>query len=133
MAVPGKVFHFLTFPTPMNKLEQIQREQMKKDPVDFKVGDTVKVHTRVVEGGKERIQIFAGIIIAMKGQGVGHSFTVRKLSYGEGVERVFPVHTPKIARVEIVKRGRVRRARLHYLRDRLGKEAVQVKEAISNR
>lgn len=133
MAVPGKVFHFLTFPTPMNKLEQIQREQMKKDPVDFKVGDTVKVHTRVVEGGKERIQIFAGIIIAMKGQGVGHSFTVRKLSYGEGVERVFPVHTPKIARVEIVKRGRVRRARLHYLRDRLGKEAVQVKEAITNR
>ena len=133
MAVPGKVRHFLTFPTPMNKLEQIQREQMKKDPVDFKVGDTVKVHTRVVEGGKERIQIFAGIIIAMKGQGVGHSFTVRKLSYGEGVERVFPVHTPKIAKVEIVKRGRVRRARLHYLRDRLGKEAVQVKEAISNR
>lgn len=133
MAVPGKAFHFLTFPTPMNKLEQIQREQMKKDPVDFKVGDTVKVHTRVVEGGKERIQIFAGIIIAMKGQGVGHSFTVRKLSYGEGVERVFPVHTPKIARVEIVKRGRVRRARLHYLRDRLGKEAVQVKEAITNR
>ncbi len=133
MAVPGKVLHFLTFPTPMNKLEQIQREQMKKDPVDFKVGDTVKVHTRVVEGGKERIQIFAGIIIAMKGQGVGHSFTVRKLSYGEGVERVFPVHTPKIAKVEIVKRGRVRRARLHYLRDRLGKEAVQVKEAITNR
>ncbi len=117
----------------MNKLEQIQREQMKKDPVDFNVGDTVKVHTRVVEGGKERIQIFAGIIIAMKGQGVGHSFTVRKLSYGEGVERVFPVHTPKIAKVEIVKRGRVRRARLHYLRDRLGKEAVQVKEAITNR
>jgi large subunit ribosomal protein L19 len=133
MAVPGKVLHFLTFPTPMNKLEQIQREQMKKDPVDFNVGDTVKVHTRVVEGGKERIQIFAGIIIAMKGQGVGHSFTVRKLSYGEGVERVFPVHTPKIAKVEIVKRGRVRRARLHYLRDRLGKEAVQVKEAITNR
>ena len=133
MAVPGKAFHFLTFPTPMNKLEQIQREQMKKDPVDFNVGDTVKVHTRVVEGGKERIQIFAGIIIAMKGHGVGHSFTVRKLSYGEGVERVFPVHTPKIAKVEIVKRGRVRRARLHYLRDRLGKEAVQVKEAISNR
>jgi large subunit ribosomal protein L19 len=117
----------------MNKLEQIQREQMKTDVADFSVGDTVKVHTRVLEGGKERIQLFAGIVIARKGQGVGQSFTVRKISYGEGVERVFPVHTPKISRVEVVKRGRVRRARLHYLRDRVGKEAVQVKEAISNR
>ncbi|RFC52103.1 MAG: large subunit ribosomal protein L19 [Verrucomicrobia bacterium] len=117
----------------MNKLEQIQREQMKTDVADFSVGDTVKVHTRVLEGGKERIQLFAGIVIARKGQGVGQSFTVRKISYGEGVERVFPVHTPKISKVEVVKRGRVRRARLHYLRDRVGKEAVQVKEAISNR
>ena len=117
----------------MNKLEQIQREQMKTDVADVSVGDTVKVHTRVLEGGKERIQLFAGIVIARKGQGVGQSFTVRKISYGEGVERVFPVHTPKISKVEVVKRGRVRRARLHYLRDRVGKEAVQVKEAISNR
>ena len=117
----------------MNKLEQIQREQMKTDVADFSVGDTVKVHTRVLEGGKERIQLFAGIVIARKGQGVGQSFTVRKISSGEGVERVFPVHTPKISKVEVVKRGRVRRARLHYLRDRVGKEAVQVKEAISNR
>ena len=117
----------------MNKLEQIQREQMKTDVADFSVGDTVKVHTRVLEGGKERIQLFAGIVIARKGQGVGQSFTVRKISYGEGVERVFPVHTPKISKVEVVKRGRDRRARLHYLRDRVGKEAVQVKEAISNR
>lgn len=117
----------------MNKLEQIQREQMKTDVADFSVGDTVKVHTRVLEGGKERIQIFAGIVISRKGQGVGQSFTVRKISYGEGVERVFPVHTPRISKVEVVKRGRVRRARLHYLRDRVGKEAVQVKEAISNR
>ena len=106
---------------------------MKTDVADFSVGDTVKVHTRVLEGGKERIQLFAGIVIARKGQGVGQSFTVRKISYGEGVERVFPVHTPKISKVEVVKRGRVRRARLHYLRDRVGKEAVQVKEAISNR
>ena len=112
----------------MNKLELIQREQMKKDVTDFRVGDTVKVHTRVVEGGKERIQLFAGIVISMKGQGVGQSFTVRKLSYGEGVERVFPVHTPRVTKVEIVKHGAVRRARLHYLRDRVGKEAVQVKE-----
>ena len=112
----------------MNKLELIQREQMKKDVTDFRVGDTVKVHTRVVEGGKERIQLFAGIVISMKGQGVGQSFTVRKISYGEGVERVFPVHTPRVTKVEIVKHGAVRRARLHYLRDRVGKEAVQVKE-----
>ncbi len=112
----------------MNKLELIQREQMKKDVTDFRVGDTVKVHTRVVEGGKERIQIFAGIVISRKGQGVGQSFTVRKLSYGEGVERVFPVHTPRIARVEIVKQGAVRRARLHYLRGRIGKQAMLVKE-----
>ena len=113
----------------MNKLEQIQREQMKTDVADFSVGDTVKVHTRVLEGGKERIQLFAGIVIARKGQGVGQSFTVRKISYGEGVERVFPVHTPKISKVEVVKRGRVRRARLHYLRDRVGKKAMLVKAA----
>ena len=117
----------------MNKLELIQREQMKKDVTDFRVGDTVKVHTRVVEGGKERIQIFAGIVISMKGQGVGQSFTVRKLSYGEGVERVFPVHTPRVTKVEIVKHGAVRRARLHYLRDRVGMEAVLVKERASVR
>lgn len=112
----------------MNKLESIAREQMKTDVSDFKVGDSVKVHTRVVEGGKERIQIFAGIVIGRKGIGVGQSFTVRKLSYGEGVERVFPVHTPRIARVEVVKRGSVRRAKLNYLRDRVGKEATTVKE-----
>ena len=117
----------------MTIIEKIEQEQLKTDLVDFRVGDTVKVHTRVLEGGKERIQLFAGIVIARKGQGVGQSFTVRKISYGEGVERVFPVHTPKISKVEVVKRGRVRRARLHYLRDRVGKEAVQVKEAISNR
>jgi large subunit ribosomal protein L19 len=117
----------------MNKLESIAREQMKTDVSDFRVGDSVKVHTRVVEGGKERIQIFAGIVIARKGVGVGQSFTVRKLSYGEGVERVFPVHTPRIARVEIAKRGSVRRAKLHYLRDRVGKEATTVKELANNR
>lgn len=113
----------------MNKLEKIHREQMKSKVPDVNVGDTVKVHTRVVEGGKERIQIFAGIIIARAGQGVSQCLTVRKLSYGEGVERVFPIHSPKIADVEVVKRGRVRRAKLHYLRNRVGKDAVQVKEA----
>ena len=112
----------------MNKLEQIQREQMNTNITEFRVGDTVKVNTRVVEGGKERIQVFAGIVIGIKGAGVGKSFTVRKLSYGEGVERVFPYYTPRIASVEVTKRGNVRRAKLNYLRQRVGKEAVQVKE-----
>jgi large subunit ribosomal protein L19 len=112
----------------MNKLEQIQQEQVKKDLTPFEVGDTIKVNTRVIEGGKERIQVFAGIVIGIKGAGVGKSFTVRKLSYGEGVERVFPFSTPKIASIEVTKRGNVRRAKLNYLRKRIGKEAVQVKE-----
>lgn len=112
----------------MNKLEKIQQEQVKKDITPFEVGDTIKVNTRVIEGGKERIQVFAGIVIGIKGAGVGKSFTVRKLSYGEGVERVFPFSTPKIASVEVTKRGDVRRAKLNYLRKRIGKEAVQVKE-----
>ncbi len=116
------------FYTPMNKLEQIQNEQVRTDIASFEVGDTVKVHTRVIEGGKERIQIFAGIVIGIKGSGAGKSFTVRKLSYGEGVERVFPYNTPRIASVEVVKQGSVRRAKLNYLRDRIGKKAVQVKE-----
>ena len=112
----------------MNKLEQIQNEQIKTDMTDLQVGDTVKENTRETEGGKERIQVFAGIVIGIKGSGVGKSFTVRKLSYGEGVERVFPYHTPRIASVEVTKRGNVRRAKLNYLRKRIGKEAVQVKE-----
>ena len=113
----------------MNKLEKIHREQMKPEVADVNVGDTVKVHSRVVEGGKERIQIFAGIIIARHGQGVSQAVTVRKLSYGEGVERVFPIHSPKVAQLEVTKRGKVRRAKLNYLRKRVGKEATTVKEA----
>jgi large subunit ribosomal protein L19 len=112
----------------MNKLEQIQREQTTVDLGKFEVGDTVKVNCRVTEGGKERIQVFAGIVIGIKGTAAGKSFTVRKLSYGEGVERVFPYYTPRIASVEVTKRGSVRRAKLNYLRDRVGKEAVSVKE-----
>lgn len=109
-------------------IQKIEAEQLK-EVADFNVGDTVKVHTRVVEGGKERIQIFAGIVIGKKGQGLNESFTVRKISYGEGVERVFPVHTPRIARVEVTNRGKVRRARLNYLRGRVGKQAMSVKPA----
>jgi large subunit ribosomal protein L19 len=112
----------------MNIISKIEQEQIKKDIPDFWVGDTVKVHTRVIEGEKERIQIFAGIVIAYQGNGLNKGFTVRKISYGEGVERVFPLHTPRIAKIEVVKKGRVRRARLHYLRKRVGREAVNVDE-----
>jgi len=110
-------------------IQKIEQEQLKPEVADFNVGDSVKVHCRVVEGGKERIQIFAGLVIARKGSGVNASFTVRKISYGEGVERVFPVHTPRIAKIEVTSRGKVRRAKLHYLRDRVGKRALLVKSA----
>jgi large subunit ribosomal protein L19 len=113
-----------------NIIDKINAEQIKKDVVSFNVGDTVKIHTRVIEGDKERIQIFAGIIISHKGAGLNEAFTVRKISYGEGVERVFPVHSPKVAQIEITKPGRVRRARLHYLRARKGKQAISVKDAL---
>ncbi|MFM2176958.1 MAG: hypothetical protein RL015_1056 [Verrucomicrobiota bacterium] len=113
-------------------IAKIDAEQLKKDAATFNVGDSVKVHTRVIEGDKERIQIFAGIIISHKGAGLNEAFTVRKISYGEGVERVFPVHSPKIAKVEVTKQGRVRRARLHYLRGRKGKQAMTVKELGQN-
>lgn len=111
-------------------ISKIDQEQIKTDIPDFRTGDSVKVHTRVIEGEKERIQIFAGIVIARKGGGIAQAFTVRKISYGEGVERVFPLHTPKIAKIEVTKRGRVRRNRLHYLRGLLGKEAMTVRDAI---
>ena len=111
----------------MNIINKIEQEQLKDDVADFNVGDTVKVHTRVVEGGKERIQLFQGLCIGRKGSGVNASFTVRKISYGEGVERVFPVHTPRIAKIDVVARGKVRRAKLNYLRDRVGKSALKVK------
>lgn len=110
-------------------IQKIEQEQLKSEVADFNVGDSVKVHCRVVEGGKERIQIFAGLVIARKSSGVNASFTVRKISYGEGVERVFPVHTPRIAQIEVTSRGKVRRAKLHYLRDRVGKRALLVKSA----
>jgi len=111
-----------------NIIDKIDAEQLKKEITPFNVGDTIKVHTRVIEGEKERIQIFAGIVIARKGSGINEAFTVRKISYGEGVERVFPLHSPKVAKVEVTKAGKVRRARLHYLRGRKGKQAISVKE-----
>jgi large subunit ribosomal protein L19 len=113
----------------MDIIKKIEQEQLKTDVTEFNVGDTIKVHCRVVEGGKERIQIFEGLCIARRGSGVNASFTVRKISYGEGVERVFPLHTPRIAKIEVVSRGKVRRAKLHYLRQRVGKRALLVKAA----
>lgn len=113
----------------MNIINKIEQEQLKADIIPFNVGDNVKVHCRVIEGGKERIQIFQGLVIAKRGAGLNESFTVRKIAYGEGVERVFPIHTPRIAKVEIVSRGKVRRAKLNYLRNRIGKDATVVKLA----
>ena len=112
----------------MNVLDKIEAEQLKKDVTKFGVGDSVKVHTRVIEGDKERIQIYAGIVIGRKGTGVNENFTVRRVSYGEGVERVFPLHSPRIAKIEVEKKGAVRRAKLNYLRTRKGKSATTVKE-----
>ena len=109
-------------------IDAIEKEQFKTDAAKFKVGDGVRVHTRVVEGDKERIQIFAGIVIGRKGRGLNETFTVRRISYGEGVERVFPIHSPRIAKVEVEKEGRARRAKLNYLRTRKGKEATAVRE-----
>ncbi|MEI7864493.1 MAG: 50S ribosomal protein L19 [Chthoniobacterales bacterium] len=112
----------------MNILDKIEAEQLKKDVTKFAVGDTIKVHTRVIEGEKERVQIYSGIVIGRRGTGVNESFTVRRVSYGEGVERVFPLHSPRIAKIEVEKRGAVRRAKLNYLRSRKGKSATTVKE-----
>jgi large subunit ribosomal protein L19 len=109
-------------------IDAIEKEQFKTDVTRFKVGDGVRVHTRVVEGDKERIQIFSGIVIGRKGRGLNETFTVRRISYGEGVERVFPLHSPRIAKVEVEKEGRARRAKLNFLRTRKGKEATAVRE-----
>ncbi len=109
-------------------LEDITKDQIKDDRGHFKVGDGVRVHTRVREGDKERIQIFAGIVISRKGGGIAESFTVRRISYGEGVERVFPVHSPNIEKVEVDRESVTLRARMFYLRNRIGKSANKVKE-----
>lgn len=112
----------------MNVLKKIESEQLKPEVTNFAVGDTIKVHTRVIEGDKERIQIYSGIVIGRKGEGINANFTVRRVSYGEGVERVFPLHSPRVAKIEVERRGSVRRAKLNYLRNRKGKAATTVKE-----
>ena len=109
-------------------LDKIESEQFRKEPAKFNVGDSVKVHTKVVEGDKERIQVFAGVVIGKRGRGLNETFTVRRISYGEGVERIFPIHSPRVEKVEVERRGNVRRAKLTYLRKRIGKGATMVKE-----
>lgn len=112
----------------MNLIQEIERLQLKAVIPDFRPGDTVKVHAKIKEGNRERIQIFEGIVIARAGGGVGETFTVRKLSSGIGVERIFPLHSPNVDKIEVVKHGAVRRAKLYYLRDRTGKAATRVRE-----
>lgn len=109
-------------------LDKIEAAQRRPVPLEFNVGDSVRVHTKVVEGDKERIQVFAGVVIGRRGHGLNATFTVRRISYGEGVERVFPVHSPRVEKVEVERSGRVRRAKLTYLRKRIGKGAMAVKE-----
>ena len=111
----------------MQKLDQIDSKSLRDDVPDFRAGDTVKVHVKVVEGARSRIQVFQGVVIGRQGSGVRETFTVRKISFGVGVERTFPVHSPAIDHMEVVTRGDVRRAKLYYLRDRKGK-AAKVKE-----
>ena len=111
----------------MDTLDQVEAAHLRSDLPDFGPGDTVRVHVRVVEGGRERVQAYEGVVIARRGSGLRESFTVRKVSFGVGVERVFPVHAPIIQRVEVVRRGDVRRAKLYYLRERVGK-ATRIKE-----
>lgn len=110
-----------------NLIQEITKEQLRSDLPTFKPGDTVKVHVKVVEGTRERVQVFEGVVIKRRGGGVSETFTVRKISYGVGVERTFPVNTPKIAKLEVVRRGKVRRAKLYYLRNLRGK-AARIKE-----
>ena len=109
-------------------LDKIEKEQYRKEALKFNVGDSIRVHTKVVEGDKERIQIFSGVVIGKRGRGLNETFTVRRISYGEGVERVFPLHSPRVDKIEVERRGSVRRAKLTYLRKRLGKGATLVKE-----
>ena len=116
----------------MTIIQAIEAEQLRDNIPDFKVGDTVKVFVKVVEGTRERVQAFEGTVIARRNGSSRETFTVRRISYGVGVERTFPVHSPKLDHIEITRRGRVRRAKLYYLRDRVGK-ASKVKELIQNR
>ncbi len=111
----------------MDKIALVERGQLKQDLPEFGPGDTVRVHFKVVEGGRERVQAFEGVVVARRGGGLRETVTVRRISHGVGVERIFPLHSPRLERVEVVRRGRVRRAKLYYLREKVGKE-TRIKE-----
>ncbi len=111
----------------MDKIALAEREQLRRDLPEFGPGDTVRVHFKVVEGGRERVQAFEGVVIARRGGGLRETVTVRRISHGVGVERIFPLHSPRLERIEVVRRGRVRRAKLYYLREKVGKE-TRIKE-----
>ena len=113
----------------MNKLEVFASEQLKETVPSFNIGDTVRVHNRIKEGTRERIQMYEGTVIARHGGGISETFTVRRVAYGRGVEKTFPIHSPNVAKVEVVRKGKVRRAKLYYIRERVGK-ASKVKELI---
>lgn len=113
----------------MDMLKAFTNEQLKEQTTPLNIGDTVKVHCKIKDGANERIQIFEGTIIAKKGGGISETFTVRKIAYGVGVEKIFPVHSPNIAKIEIVRRGKVRRAKLYYIRGRVGKSS-KIKELV---
>ncbi len=115
----------------MQKLDSITAGQLRDDVPDFRPGDTIKVHVKVVEGNRSRIQVFQGFVLGRQGQGIGETFTVRKISFGVGVERTFPVHAPTIDHIELVSRGDVRRAKLYYMRERRGK-AARIREKREN-
>lgn len=119
----------------MNRVDLVEKTRLREDLPDFRPGDTLRVHVRVAEAGRERIQVFQGVVIRRQGGGLRETFTVRKVSFGVGVERSFPLHSPTIARIEVVARGRVRRAKLYYLRERRGKRARirERREAVPSR
>lgn len=113
----------------MDLIQAFTQEQMKKEVPVFNIGDTVRIHNRIVEGNRERIQIYEGTVIARQGGGLTETFTVRRITYGVGVEKIFPIHSPNVEKVEVTRRGKVRRAKLYYLRDRVGKQS-KVKELL---
>ncbi|NTV45927.1 MAG: 50S ribosomal protein L19 [Chlorobiales bacterium] len=112
----------------MQKISLVEATQLKNDTPQMNSGDTVSIHVRVIEGDKERVQIYTGILINQRGEGMSKTITVRKISHGVGVERIFPLHSPSIAKLEVTKRGKTRRAKLFYLRERTGKAAMKIKE-----
>jgi len=113
----------------MDVIREIESEMLRKDIPDFKPGDTVRVYFKVIEGGRERVQAFEGLVIKRRGKGLSETFTVRRISYGIGVERVFPLHSPRLEKIEVIRRGKVRRAKLYYIREKIGK-AAKIKELV---